>query len=142
MKRFWSLFLIFILFINSCSSLAMFGYKDLGSHYFIWEGDHYKYSIIWTPDDSHAKVGGALVIGDVVKYDYNKIYIIAKTTEYKTSNDSINKYWLINKSKVIDSNKKNWDGILIGPLDSLGLIKQMRLNKIELTLKDVPSRYP
>ncbi len=131
------LILYFILYITSCSSLDVLGYKNLGNHYFIWEGDHYKYSIIWTPDDSHAKVGGTLVISDVVKYDYNKIFIITKTTEYKTSKDSINKFWLINKSRVIDFNKKNWDGILIGPLDSLGLIKQMQQNKIELKLKDV-----
>ncbi|MEN0052357.1 MAG: hypothetical protein AAGC65_01745 [Mucilaginibacter sp.] len=133
------LILSFILFTVSCSSLDIFGYKNLGNHYFIWEGDHYKYSIIWTPDDSHAKVGGALVIGDVVKYDYNKTYIIAKTTEYKISNDSINKFWLINKSRFVDTSNKNWDGILTGPLDSLGLIEKMRQNKIELKLKDVSS---
>jgi hypothetical protein len=134
------LILISIVYITSCTSLDALGYKNLGNHYFIWEEDHYKYSIIWNPNDSQAHVGGALVISDVVKYDYNKTYIIAQTTEYKTSKDSINKFWLINKSKTIDFNKKNWkDILLIGPLDSIGLIKHMQQNKIELQLKAVPS---
>jgi hypothetical protein len=124
------LILSIILFISSCSSLNIWGYKNLGDHYFLWEADHYKYDLIWTDNDRHAEAGGALIIENIVKYDYNKAYIIAKTTEYKSANDSINKFWLIDKRKVRDVT-------LIQPLDSIGLIKFMQKNEIKLILKDV-----
>lgn len=124
----------FILCI-SCSSLDIWGYKSLGNHYFLWEADHYKYDIIWNNDDSDAKAGGALIIGDVVKYNYNENYIIVKTTEYNSDKDSINKFWFINKSQSMAP--KNWAAI--GPLDSIGFINYMKYKKIKLKLIDVPS---
>lgn len=131
------LILYFFFYFISCSSLDVLGYKNLGNHYFLWEGDHYKYSIIWTPNDSHAIVGGALVINNVVKYDFNEKFIIAKTTDYITSTDSINKFWLIYKNKAIHPNENAWNNALTGPLDSIGLIRRMRRNDIKLILQAI-----
>jgi hypothetical protein len=126
--------------MTSCSSLDLLGYKNLGNHYYLWEGDHYNYYIIWNPNEKRAKTGGAEIIEHVFKYDFNKDFIIAKTTEYKSSKDSINKFWIIDKRKPTKSDTEKWkDDLLTGPLDSIGLINYLKQMKIELKLKNVPA---
>lgn len=118
----------------------MYDTRNLGNHYFLWEGDHYKYDIVWSHNENNGSAGGTIITENVVMYSFNESYVIAKTKEYKTSTDSAIKFWLIDKRMPVDFNKENWKKTIVtGPLDSIGLIRHMRLNKIELTLKDVPS---
>lgn len=130
--------------ISACTSLDWNGYKKLGDHFFLWEADHYKYDIIWCEDESRAHTGGPLVTEpneQVVKYNYNDKYIIYKTTEYKNSRDSINRFWLIDKAAPgadKPNERPNWKAAFVtGPLDSASLSDYLKKHQINLKVSEM-----
>ncbi|MBS1500919.1 MAG: hypothetical protein JST32_02570 [Bacteroidetes bacterium] len=123
--------LILCLFIQftSCTTKQLYGYKDLGNHYFLWEDDHSRHSIIWCQNDKNIKLGGALVIGmtkDVTKYSCDNRYIFIETLEYNDSKQSLREFWIIDKLIPINFSKENWkDKIINGPLDSISFVSSL-----------------
>jgi hypothetical protein len=134
------MFLVVLCCAISCTSLDFFGYKDLGNHYFLWKGDHYLYSIIYSQNDQ-ARVGGTLIIGpnkNVVKYNSNNEYIIAKTIAYKSELDSVSEFWIIDKKPILNFDKNDKANVLTGPLDSATFARKLKTGNILLNWIDVP----
>jgi hypothetical protein len=72
------LLLFIIATFASCSSLDFWGSKNLGNHYFLYEGDGYTYSIVYNDRDNGSEGGTIIIDQHIIRLNYNDHFIIAK----------------------------------------------------------------
>lgn len=119
MKLFYITILV-LLFI-SCDFKFMDDSIDLGNNYrFIQD---YPQAIIYHSTEEYKGIGINIVPPNVIEYDFNDEYIIAKSI----SNDSIINYWIINKQN---------NETKVKPLDSIAFYEFLNDKEILLKLDD------
>ena len=127
------LLLFIIAIFASCTSLDFWGYKNLGNHFFLSEGDGYTYSIVYNDRDNGSEGGTIIIDKHIIRLNYNDHFIMAKRIVYEPFGPGMVTFWLIDKTKIFDFNKKNWkEGVVTGPLDSVALDKYLRQRSIDL----------
>ncbi len=109
---------VMIAFLSSCIFLHYDDRLDLGNHYyFIPDGKNS--SIIKSNTKTYEHKGAEIIPPNVVKYQYDKVYIIAKSIELSNLTEH---YWIVNKER------KDIDG----PLDSTRFYQMLKERKIDL----------
>ena len=143
MKKIFKSYLIIIFFITiSCSWSKFYGDVNLGGNYILNRDGNYR-AIMYNPNKKNNGYG---VINQNIRFvNYNDSFIIAKSIEYVKTEGLKLEYWIIDKRKpVILKNvntQSSFDSLLrvnlTGPLDSLEFYRLLKINRIELELKEV-----
>ena len=128
-------FLLFLAICFGCVNLWSNG-KDLGGGIYLVEHNIKLHGIDYYYSESSST--GLIVIPlNVKEYNYNDKWIIAKNQE-----DNKTYYWIIDKEHdfrklsltILDEQLKKH---IIGPLDSLQFMEEMKKHNINMKLKDV-----
>jgi hypothetical protein len=117
-----------MLSLSLCSS-CVYNHTDniqeLGNYYYyLGDGNESKILLNLKPDNEH-RTGRIIVPQNVVQYNFDKNYIIAKNIDRNSSGEL---YWIIEKSKSDNS---------IHSLDSLGFLQLKKDLNISLTLESI-----
>lgn len=122
MKKY--LFLTLLISFTSCIYNHTDNIEILGNRFY-YLGDGNESQILYDPTENvDYKFGITVIPPEVIKYNFNDQYIIAKTLD---SLDSKRNYWLVDKTKDFSS---------LMPLDSINFYRKLDSLAITLKLKE------
>lgn len=110
----------------SCVHNSTDNIEELGSNYYYLGDANESQILINLKPESNNKFGKTVIYPEVVEYNFNDNYIIAKSKEV-IDNKRIDKFWLIDKRKKNDS---------IIPMDSIKFSLQLDSLKLNIKLKN------
>ena len=129
-----SMVILLTLFCISCSAD-----KNLGNGYYLFKDGVFT-SIVYTTKLPYRGTGVEVIPYQVIKTDFNDRYIWAITLDDK---HVVKSYWIIDKNIHISfadcHDQRSCDSLLrsnvVGPLDSLSFLNQLRERDITLKFK-------
>lgn len=120
-------FFLIIGIVNfSCIHNSTNNIEELGSNYYYLGDANESQILINLKPQSKSKFGKTIISPEVVEYNFNDNYIIAKSLEV-IDNKTIDKFWIINKRKKNDS---------IIPMDSTKFSHQLDSLQLNIKLKN------
>jgi len=131
-----------ILFFASCSCESYYGYKDLGSNYYLYyEGT--RTDIIHARDEKSGREGSGFPVipARVTRVEFNERYIIALNEIYSTGTRN---FWIIDKKKKElalanmdrrEPYEKYWMAGVSGPMDLTSFYAELKKKNIKLRFK-------
>ena len=119
-------FLVMVIVNFSCVNNSTDNIQELGSNYYYLGDANESQILINLKPKSKDKFGKTVISPEVVEYNFNDNYIIAKSIEV-IDNKTIDKFWLIDKRKKNDS---------ISPMDSIKFSHQLDSLKLNIKLKN------
>ena len=117
----------FIIFISCVRNQAVYNHTDnieeLGSNYYYLGDSNESQILLNLKPENKSKFGKTIIPPEVIEYNFNNNFIIAKTLEVLDNNKNY-KYWIVDKQKSKDS---------IKPMDSINFFKA--LDSLNLNIK-------
>jgi len=108
--------------------------ERLGNHFYLSEYDNVDRRIFYSEESCSAS-GIEVVPMTVMEYAYNSEWIIAKSGNKRTNSDI--QYWIIKNDYDVEPTEEVIKSNVLGPLDLEPFSKELRVKKIQLTLKKI-----
>jgi hypothetical protein len=128
-----SLFIYFGL-LSILSSCCPFKEEHLGNNLYLSEYDNVDRRIFYS-EESCSGSGTEIVPMTVMEYAYNSEWIIAKSENKRTNSDI--QYWIIKNDYDVEPTEEFIKSNVLGPLYLELFTKELRVKKIQLTLKKI-----